>query len=64
MGQTKLPTEKDLIRDRTGHFHEDGVQHTVPNLEYVGKEMGPISEVAVDHPVFKNTQRWALKTSR
>ena len=36
----------------------------MPNLEYVGKETGPSSEVAVEHPVFKIPQGWALKTSR
>ena len=40
VGQTSLPTEKDLILARTGHFRENGawqyVQHTVPNLEYFG----------------------------
>ena len=36
----------------------------MPNLEYVGKETGPGSEVAVDQPVFKIPQGWALKTIR
>ena len=29
MGQTSLPTEKDLILARTGHFREDGANMTI-----------------------------------
>ena len=38
--------------------------YTEVSGSYLGKETGPSTEVAVDHPLCKIPQGWALKTSR